>query len=102
MRRTNCKIGFDDRLVMLITIPVLSFLVPIVFMGCRFDRFPYFTWNRYLTTIIITTVLWFGDRLLMVWSRSRYPSFSDVRKRLYFQSAAMFVFTVGGNNLLGF
>lgn len=102
MRRTNCKIGFDDRLVMLLTIPVLSFLIPIVFMGCRFDRLPYFTWNRYLTTVVVTTVLWFGDRLIMVWSRSRYPSFNDVRRRLYFQSVAMFVFTVAGNNILGF
>ncbi len=102
MRRTNCKIGFDDRLVMLVTIPVLSFLVPIVFMGCRFNRFPYFTWDKYLTTLIITTGLWFGDRLIMVWSRSKYPAFKDVRKRILFQSLTMFIFTVIGNNLIGY
>lgn len=102
MKRTNCWIGFDDRLVMLITIPVLSFIIPIVFMGCRFDRFPYFTWDRYLTTLIITTLLWIGDRWIMIWSRSKYPAFKDVRKRVFFQSITMFIFTVIGNNLLGY
>lgn len=102
MRNPNCKIGFDDRLVMLITIPVLSFIIPIVFMNCRFDREPYFNFERYCTTIIITTLLWMGDRWLMVWSRSKYPNFADVRKRLIFQSGAMLVFTLAGNNILGY
>lgn len=102
MRDPNCKIGFDDRLVMLITIPVLSFIVPIVFMNCRFDRIPYFTWERYITTFIITTLLWMGDRWIMIWSRSKYPNFEDVKKRLFFQSGAMLVFTLAGNNILGY
>ena len=101
MERTNCRIGFDDRGVMMITIPILSFIIPIVFMGCRFDRFPYFTWDKYMITLIITTLLWIGDRWIMIWSRRKYPSFIDVRKRLIFQSITMFVFTVVGNNLLG-
>ena len=101
MRRTNCKIGFDDRLVMLVSIPVLSFIVPIVFMGCRFTRFPYFTWDKYVTIFLVTTVLWIGDRWIMIRTRGKYPLFKDVRKRLVLQSVSMFLFTVIGNNLLG-
>jgi len=101
MRRTNCKIGFDDRLVMLFTIPVLSFIIPVVFMGCRFDKAPYFTWDRYITTLLITTALWIGDRWIMIWSRGKYPLFKDVRKRLVLQSVSMFLFTLIGENLFG-
>ncbi|MEP6675133.1 MAG: histidine kinase [Ferruginibacter sp.] len=102
MRRTNCKIGFDDRLVMLFAIPVLSFIIPIVFSGCRFNRIPYFTWDKFVITLGITILLWMGDRAIMVWCRRRYPLFQDVRKRLAIQSLCMFLFTVIGNNLLGY
>jgi len=101
MRRTNCKIGFNDAPLMLFTIPVLSFVVPFVFMGCRFHRPPFLSWGQYLSTLAITVGLWFGDRLIMVWSRRKYPQFKDVRKRLIHQSVSMFLFTLIGNNLLG-
>ena len=102
MWRSNRKIGFDDRLVMVIVIPVLSFIVPIVFFGCRFEHEPYFSWHKYLTCLVITTILWVGGRYIMVWCRSRYPTFQEVSKRLVVQSVAMFLYTVTGNNLLGY
>ncbi len=86
---------------MLFTIPVLGFIVPFIFGGCRFARPPFFTLDLYLKTIAIVICLWAGDRLIMIWSRGKYPLFKDVRKRLIHQSASMFVFTVVGNNLLG-
>ena len=101
MRGANNKIGFDDRLVMLIAIPILSFIIPFVFMGCRFDRYPLFSWDKYLTTLVITAVIWSGNRFIMIYSRNKYPLFEDVRRRLIFQSAYMFVFTVVSNNLMG-
>lgn len=102
MRKTNCRIGFDDRIVMLVTIPLLSFIIPIVFMGCRFERFPFFSWDKYATTFAITTILWIGSRQIMIYSRKKFPLFADVRKRLWFQSVVMFVFTIVFNNFLGF
>ncbi len=102
MRNPNCKIGFDDRLVMVMVIPVLSFIIPIIFMGCRFNRYPLFTWDKYITTFVITTVLWIGNRWIMIYSRRKYPLFADVRKRLTVQSVSMFVFTVVFSNFLGY
>jgi two-component system, LytTR family, sensor kinase len=100
MRQTNGKIGFNDMPLILFSIPILSFIVPIVFGGCRFNRFPYFTWERYFTTIIVVIALWAGDRLIMIWSRGKYPLFKDVRKRLIHQSVSMFLFTVIGENVM--
>lgn len=102
MRKNNCQIGFDDRWVMLIAIPVLSFIIPIVFMGCRFNRYPLFSWDKYITTFVITTVLWIGNRYILIYCRKKYPDFKDVSKRIFIQGVCMFVFTVIFNNLLGY
>jgi len=99
---TNKRIGFDDRWVMLIMIPVTALIIPFVFFGLRLSRQPYFTWKIYVTTLIITSAIWMGNRLIMKISRSRYPLFPETRKRLIFQSAVMLVYTFIATNVLGY
>jgi len=101
MRKTNCRIGFNDGLLMIIGIPLLSFIIPIVFMNCRFNRPPYLTWDKYLATFMITTIIWVGNRYIMIYSRKKYPLFDEVRRRIVLQSVLMFVFTVTFNTILG-
>jgi len=101
MRKHNCRIGFNDGLLMIIGIPLLSFIIPIVFMNCSFSRPPYLTWTKYLTTMGITLVIWIGNRYIMIYSRKRYSSFAEVRRRIISQSVLMFVFTVTFNTILG-
>jgi hypothetical protein len=102
MWRTNSKIGFDDRLVTIILVPVASLIIPFVFFGMRLDKPPYFTWNVYLSVLLITTVIWLGNRYIMIWARARYPDFRDVKRRLWVQSLLMLAYTVVSNNLLGY
>lgn len=102
MRSTNCKIGFHDGKMMLFMIPLVSFLIPIVFFGLRIGGKPTYTLSIYLSTLFITTVIWLGNRYLMIRYRTRYPHFKDVRKRLLMQSLAMLAFTFISNNLLGY
>lgn len=85
---------------MLFAIPVLSLIIPIVFGGCRFTRPPFLGWERYISTFITTTILWIANRYILIWSRSRYPLFKEVRKRLWVQSFTMLIVTIGGNNLI--
>jgi two-component system, LytTR family, sensor kinase len=101
MWRTNSKIGFDDRLVTVILVPSVAFMLPLVFFGMRFDKEPYFTWEVYLSVLIITAVVWLGNRYIMIWARTRYPDFAQVRRRIFMQSMAMLVYTIISNNLLG-
>ncbi len=101
MWRPNSKIGFDDRLVTIVLIPVAALVIPFVFFNMRFDREPYLTWNAYLSVLIITTAIWIGNRYIMIWSRTRYPKFEQVRRRLIVQSSIMYVYTVLVDNLLG-
>lgn len=101
MQKHNCRIGFNDGLLMAIGIPLLAFIIPIVFFGCRFNRPPFLTWEKYLVTMGITASIWIGNRYIMIYSRRRYPLFDEVRKRIIFQSAIMLVFTIITNTLLG-
>ncbi len=102
MRRTNCRIGFDDRILVLIMIPVLAFIIPIVFSGMRFSHPPYYVPKAYLTTLFSTTIIWIGNRGILVWARKKYPQFAQVRKRLLVQSLVMLVFTLVATNGLGY
>lgn len=102
MWRTNSRIGFDDRLITIILVPVASLIIPFVFFGMRLGKEPYFTWKVYLSVLIITTIIWLGNRYILIWARTRYPDFEDVRKRLRLQSIVMFVFTLAANNILGY
>lgn len=70
-------------------------------MGCRFNREPFFSWQNYIVTFLIIVPLWAGDRWIMIWSRTKYPHFKDVRKRLFHQSLSMLLFTLAFSNLLG-
>jgi two-component sensor histidine kinase len=100
MKKVNNFIGFNDGLLMAICIPLLSFIVPIVFMGCRFNRPPYLSIEKYFVVLGITTIIWIGNRYIMIFCRKRYPMFNEVRRRLWVQSLVMFVFTVSSNMIL--
>ena len=88
-------------MLMAIGMPLFSFIIPIVFFNCRFNRPPVLTWEKYFTTFLIILVIWLGNRYIMIYSRKKYPLFDGVRKRLVFQSVLMFVFTVTSNTIMG-
>jgi len=102
MLRTNNKIGFDDRMLVVLMIPVISFIIPFVFSGLRFKHPPYYTGRAFVSTMICTTAIWIGNRYIMVWARTKYPQFEVVRKRLLIQSAVMLAYTLFATNLLGY
>lgn len=87
--------------MVLIMIPLTSLIVPIVFFGMRFQKIPFFGWRNYWTTLIITTVIWLGNRYILIWSRTHYPLFQEVKKRLIIQSMVMLAFTLVVTNSLG-
>src|SRR6516162_2516121 len=102
MWKTNAKIGFDDRLLILIMVPVSAFIIPYIFFGRRFDEVPYFTWSVYRGSLIITSAIWLGNRFILIWSRTRFPHFEETKKRIIVQSGWMLVFTLATDNLLAY
>jgi hypothetical protein len=101
MRWVNNKIGFNDWLVMLIGIPVFSSLIPIIFFGWRIGRPPYYPWNAYWPCFVITTIIWMSCRFIMIWTRRRYESFDQVKKRLIIQTTLVIIAALATNNTVG-
>lgn len=101
MRWTNSKIGFDDRLVMLIGIPLFSFLIPIIFFGWRIGQPPYYPLAAFWPAFVITTAIWITCRWIMIWTRKRYASFAHVKRRLAIQTSLILLAALVANNLLG-
>jgi two-component system LytT family sensor kinase len=87
---------------MLLLIPLLAFMIPLVFFGLRLHREPYLSSKIYITTLIITSSIWLGNRFIMIWSRTRFPLFEENRKRLRFQSIVMIIYTLLATNLMGY
>jgi two-component system LytT family sensor kinase len=87
---------------LLVMIPVIAFIVPIVFSGLRFNRPPFYTPRIYLTTLVSTTIIWIGNRFILIQARKKYPQFSLVRKRIIVQSLLMLAFTLAATNALGY
>ncbi len=102
MPKANSKIGFDDRIGMLIGIPVLSFIIPIIFFGFRFHHPPFYTFRFFWTTLIFTAIVWIGNRYICIWSRTKYPNFSQNKKRLLVQNLFILAFTLLITNSIGF
>ncbi len=100
MRKHNCQIGFNDGLLITLGIPLFSFIIPIVFFNCRFNRAPFLTVEKYFTVLVMTLVIWLGNRFIMIYCRKKFSRFDDVRKRLIFQSGLMFIFTVSANTVM--
>jgi two-component system LytT family sensor kinase len=101
MRNTHGKIGFDDRLVLVIGLLILPLIIHIIFFGGRAGHHSFISWNNYWTGLVFSTVIWMGNRYIMIWSRTRYPDFEEIKKRLLKQSLIMLVYTLLANNLLG-
>lgn len=76
--------------------------IPIIFFGLRIGRPPYFTPGSYWITLAITSSIWISTRFIMIWARTRYPSFDKVKKRLWVQNSVILVNALILNNLIGY
>jgi hypothetical protein len=92
MRHTNTRIGFDDRLVTVILVPVAALIIPFIFFGMRFNKQPYFTGKVYLSVLIITANM-VGNIGIFLSGHVTAPTFEEVRKKAL-QSVTMLVYTI--------
>ena len=81
--RQEC-IGFNDLWLRIICIPVLGFLIPLVFFDYKFIGFADY-WTKWLEASFFALVYWEGVRLIVIQVRRRYPEFRDAGKRVLLQ-----------------
>jgi two-component system, LytTR family, sensor kinase len=95
-------ICWNDKWAIIIGAPIVSLLIPFVFFGIRFNKAPQFTFPIYITTLLTTLTLWLGNRAIMIWARTRYTGFAQLKKRLTVQSILMLIFTPVISLLIGY
>ena len=95
-------ICWNDKWAIIIGAPIVSLMIPFVFFVIRFNQDPQFTFPIYVTTLLTTLTLWLGNRAIMIWARTRYTGFSQLKKRLLIQSVLMLIFTPVSSLVIGY
>ena len=99
---TKDRIRWNNKWAIIIGAPIVSLLIPFVFFGIRFNKAPQFTFPIFVTTLIITMSIWWGNRAIMVWALTRYAGFAQLKKRLLIQSILMLIYTPVISLLIGY
>lgn len=75
-------IGIDDRLIMLVGIPIMGFSVPLLFFGASLN----IGLASYLPKAMISTlyclIYWFSVRTVVLHFRKKYPLYKQTAKRI--------------------
>lgn len=88
-------IGMDDRIIMLICIPIMGFTIPLLFFGATLAD----GLSQYLPKAIIATLYtlayWGAIRFLIIFFRRKFPDYAQMAKRLGYSFLAVIpVYTV--------
>ena len=85
-------LGFDDKWVMLIGIPIVTVMVSFVIFSNRIEE-DFGTWVTKCIPIglIYTTTIWMGLRLIVCYFLDKSPDPKDVLKRIPFQILSIFL-----------
>jgi sensor histidine kinase YesM len=85
-------LGFDDRPMVLIGIPVITFIAPVLFFGASYDRGFLEICPELGSSLVYTTILWFGNRRVLIELRKRIAHYKE-RKRIIYTVIAVIIFT---------
>ena len=101
-RNRSDILGFDDRLFRLIGIPLLGFLVPLLFFGAGLQDGLVAYLPKWLEATIFTIAFWEGSRFILIQMRRRFPREAQVRWRIAVQTMLITVYAIGVNFGLGY
>lgn len=87
-------LGFRDWPVILIGIPLLSFVIPILFLNMNVSEATHCFIDQGLWAMVFTAVFWLGNRQIILFFRRLFPDQKDLTKRLVKQGIAILVYTL--------
>ena len=94
-KATKEVLGFDDTIFLLIGIPLISFLIPLLFFNSTLSEglLPYLP--KWGVSLIYTLCYWFTTRAIIIYLRKRFPYHQETRKRLIYSAMAIIaMFTI--------
>lgn len=74
-------IGMDDRIVMLIGIPVMGFFIPLLFFGATFEDGLMAYLPKALMATLFASAYWITVRSIIIYYRRKYPYYKQMGKR---------------------
>lgn len=82
LKPSNKYLGFDDRKLMWIGIPLISIAMPFVFFNVDFNYYLSIAHQEFFESICYTSAYWLSVRYFIITLRRRYGALEDLWKRL--------------------
>jgi sensor histidine kinase YesM len=93
MKSAKEILGFDDRRMMIIGIPLITLLLnAMIFAGALMNDFQVFITRCFIGGLVYTVVYWLAYRQLLLFSRRKFPAPEDFFKRIRFLILMVLVF----------
>lgn len=89
--RTIEALGVNDLKFIIIGIPLVAFLVPILFLDKSLDVGLLGYLPKFLVSLYYTTLYWLSIRYLFIVLRKKYPSQKDTSKRIGYSALGIFI-----------
>lgn len=94
MQTTAPAVQFDDRLMRLIGIPIVGFVMPLLFFGSTLQNGLVSYLPMWISSTAHTLVYWEGSRLVYIQTRRWFPAVSQTMQRLVWLAALSLTFSV--------
>ena len=75
-------LGFNDLPIALIGVPVVAFLMPLLFFNGTLENGLLAYWPKMKVSLFFTCFYWFSMRWFVLFFRSNFPEYKDTRKRV--------------------
>lgn len=93
----HCKhfeyLGFDDRKIMLISIPVFALFVPVLFENIPFYTYIQNPFKEYCEGLFYTASLWLGIRYVIIYLRKKMPQLHQTMMRISIMAVSAVITT---------
>jgi hypothetical protein len=92
----SATIKLKDRWFRLIGIPLIAFMSHVIFFNENHgvaDK-AYSGWQVYLISVVEATILWEGNRLVLIYFRKKYPELFQSKQRIISQFAGCLLVTI--------
>jgi len=97
-RRNKALLGFNDLPVVLLGIPLVAFLMPLIFFGDTLSEGLLAYWPKWRVALLFTTFYWVSMRWMVLLFRYIWPEYKDTAKRLVLMILTVVVVVLLINN----
>jgi len=87
-------LGFNDRWLLILGIPLVAVIVPLVFFSKSNSEFVGQNLTGYISSLCFTAIYWFGNRQILLEVRKRFFEHKSDVRRITVQSALVLVYTL--------